>query len=305
MKITYLDEPTYLPDYAIERFSEMGEFVAYGDRPSPEEAIRRLNDTDIAILEWTAINDEMFSQLQRLKYIVVALTGYSFVDVNAAKRKGIKVSNIPTYSSQSVAEHAFALLLATNRKLLLADREVRKGKRNYFAPFLSSELYGKTLGILGLGSIGSWVAQIGHGFGMQVIGTSRTRKNLPNVRQVSLTELLRNSDCLMVCVDRNESTNGLLSREKLSLMKKTAFLVSIVSGICDEHALSDMLAAGSLAGVGIDTLGKDSPLIHSENSVFSPHVAWYTQDSLDRLISIMTKNVEQFISGRPQNVVNP
>lgn len=305
MKITYLDEPTYLPDYAIERFSEMGEFVAYHDRPSPEEAIRRLNDTDIAILEWTAINDEMFSQLQRLKYIVVALTGYSFVDVNAAKHQGIKVSNIPAYSRQSVAEHAFALLLATNRKLLLADREARKGKRDYFAPFLSSELYGKTLGILGLGSIGSWVAQIGHGFGMQVIATSRTDKNLPNVRQVGLTELLRNSDCLMVCVDRNESTKGLLSREKLSMMKETAFLVSINSGICDEQALADMLAAGSLAGVGIDTLGKDSPLIYSENSVFSPHIAWYTQDSLDRLISIMTKNVEQFILGKPQNVVNP
>lgn len=305
MKITYLDEPTYLPDYAIERFREMGEFVVYNDRPSPEEAIRRLNDTDIAILEWTAINDEMFSQLYRLKYIVVALTGYSFVDVDAAKRQGIKVSNIPTYSRQSVAEHAFALLLATNRKLLHANEEARKGKRNYFAPFLSSELYGKTLGILGLGSIGSWVAQIGHGFGMEVIGTSRSMKDLPNVRQVSLTELLKKSDYLMVCVDRNESTKDMLSREKLSLMKKTAFLVSVVSGICDEHALADMLAEGSLAGVGIDTLGKDSPLLHSENSVFSPHIAWYTQDSLDRLISIMTKNVEQFILGKPQNVVNP
>ena len=305
MKITYLDEPTYLPDYAIKRFRELGEFVVYSDRPSPKEAIRRLNDTDIAIVEWIAINDEMFSQLQRLKYIVVALTGYSFVDVDAAKRQDIKVSNIPTYSRQSVAEHAFALLLATNRKLLLADQEARKGKRDYFAPFLSSELYGKTLGILGLGSIGSWVAQIGHGFGMQVIGTSRTMKNLPNVRQVSLTELLMNSDCLMVCVDRNESTKGMLSREKLSMMKKTAFLVSVVSGICDEHALADMLAKGSLAGVGIDALGKESPLLHSENSVFSPHIAWYTQDTLDRLISIMTKNVEQFILGKPQNVVNP
>ncbi len=305
MKITYLDEPTYLPDYAIERFREMGEFVAYNDRPSPEEAISRLNDTDIAIVEWTAINDEMFSQIQRLKYLVVALTGYSFIDVNAAKHQGIKVSNIPSYSRQSVAEHAFALLQATNRKLILADQEARKGKRNYFAPFLTSELYGKTLGILGLGSIGSWVAQIGHGFGMQVIGTSRTRKNILNVRDVSLDELLKNSDYLMVCVDRNELTKGLLSREKLSLMKKTAFLVSVVSGIYDEQALADMLAAGSLAGVGIDTLGKDSPLIHSENSVFSPHIAWYTQDSLGRLISIMTQNVEQFILGKPQNIVNP
>lgn len=304
MKITYLDEPTYLPEYAIDRLKKLGEFVAYHDRPSKEEAVRRLSDTDIAIVEWTAIDRAMFEQIHDLRYIVVALTGYSFIDVVAAKEHGVLVSNIPTYSRRSVAEQAFALLLAVNRKLLLTDREARIGKRDYFQPFLGTELYGKTLGILGLGNIGSWIAQIGLGFGMSVIGTSRNPKKIPNVEDVSLEELLSRSDALVVCVDRNNSTVGMLSRQRLSSMRKTAFLVSIVSGVCDEEALADMLRQGKLAGVGLDIPSKNTPLTQLDNAVLTTGTGWYTQDSLDRLMSIVIANIERYIQGNPQNVVN-
>jgi len=305
MRITKIDESAYLPEYAIQRLSEMGQFVKYDDRPSREEAIRRLNETDIAIVEWTAIDRDMFEQITGLKYIVVALTGYEFVDVTAAKEHGILVSNIPGYSRQSVAEHAFALLLAVNRRIRQADQAARKGKRDYFEPFLATELYGKTLGILGLGNIGSWIAKIGQGFGMSVIAHSRTPKGLPNIKDVGLEELLKESDVVMVCVSYNESTVGMLSRERLALMKPTAFLVSIApAGICDEAALADMLETGKLAGVGLDIPQEDSPLEKVENAVLTPGIAWYTQDSLDRLISILLDNIEKFIAGEPQNVVN-
>jgi len=304
MKIVYLDEPTYLPDYLIKEFSKLGDFVVYEDRPSRDEAIRRLNDADIAILEWTAIDREMFEQITRVRYIVVALTGYSFVDVMAAKEQGILVSNIPQYSRQSVAEHAFALLLAVNRKILLSNKAVKKGRHYYFKPFMGQELYGKTLGILGLGSIGSWVSQIGLGFGMNVIATSRSPKNIPGVQDVDLSTLLRSSDALIVSVDHNPSTDNLLNRERLSLMKKTATLISIVLGVCDEDALADMLEHNLIAGVGLDTPKPDSPLKDMEKAVLTSHIAWYTQDSLDRLASIMIDNVLSYVNGSPINVVN-
>lgn len=304
MKITYLDEPTYLPQHAIDKLNTLGEFVVYKDRPSREEAVKRLSETDIAIIEWTDIDLEMLEQVQQLKYIVVALTGYDFVDVKSAKEKGISVSNIPAYSRQSVAEQAFALLLATNRKLLLSDKAAREGKRHYFEPFMGMELYGKTLGILGLGDIGSWMAHIGFGFGMEVIGTSRSPKNIPNVKDVDLDELLKTSDALMISVDRNESTAGMLSKEKLALMKETAFLVSIVSGICDEEALADMLRNGKLAGVGLDMPSENTPLVDLDSAVLSTTTAWYTQDALNRLVSTIIQNVEGFITGKPCNVVN-
>ena len=305
MRITKIDESAYLPEYAIQRFSEMGTFKKYDDRPSREEAIRRLNETDVAIVEWTSIDREMFGHITGLKYIVVALTGYEFVDVVAAKERGILVSNLPTYSRQSVAEHAFALLLAVNRRTCEADHAAREGKRDYFEPFLATELYEKTLGIVGLGNIGSWIAKIGQGFGMNVIGCSRKPKSIPSVRDVGLEELLRKSDVVVVSVDYNDSTAGMLSRERLALLKPTSFVVSIAPpGILDEAALADMLAAGKLSGVGLDIPQKGSPLEKIERSVLTPGIAWYTQDSLDRSISILVTNVEKFIAGKPQNVVN-
>ncbi len=304
MKITKIDESAYLPKDAIMRLEKLGEFVQYNDRPSREEALQRLNDTDIAIVEYTIIDRDMLAHVEGLRYIVVPMTGYEIVHIKAAREHGIKVSNVPHYSRQSVAEHAMGMLLTLNRRIREADKAVREGKHDYFEPFLSEELYQKTLGIIGLGSIGSWVARIGHGFGMNVIGHSRTAKNLPNIKDASLKEVLEESDVVMLSVDLNNSTKGLLSKELLALMKATAYFISISHpSIYDDIMLANMLRRGRLLGVALDNPSKDSPLARIENTVLTPNIAWYTTDALDRLIDILIENIEKFIASEPQNLV--
>ena len=309
MKITKIDESAYLPESAINRLKKLGEFRKHDDRPSREEAISRLSDTDLAIVEWTNVDRSMIQKIRetsdRLKYIVIALTGYEFVDVQAAKEYGILASNIPNYSKQSVAEHAFAMLLALIRNIKAADAAAREGKRDYFEHFMSTELYGKTLGILGLGSIGSWISHIGLGFGMKVIAHSRKPKDLPNVRDVSLEDLLMGSDVFVVSVDYNQTTANLLTKERLGLLKPDSYFVSITpSGIYDEDALADMVQRNKLAGVALDIPKEHSPLEKIDKTILTPCTAWYTQASLDRLATIMVDNVEQYILGKPQNLVN-
>jgi glycerate dehydrogenase len=305
MKITKLDESAYFPEHAVARLKTLGEFVKYDDRPNEEEALTRLRNTDIAIVEWTSIDRRMIEKISRLKHIVVALTGYEFVDVVAAREHGISVSNIPMYSRQSVAEHAFAILLALVRKIEEADHAAKMGKRDYYGPFLSMELYGKTLGIVGLGNIGSWMGKIGQGFGMTVIGHSRTPKNLPGIKDVSLEELLSISDVVMVSVDSNQTTLGLLDKTKLKFLKNTAYIICISpTGIVDEEVLANMLSNNELSGVGLDIAEEHSPLEKSKNAIITPGCAWYTQDALDRLAGIMVDNVESFIQGSPINLVN-
>lgn len=305
MKITKLDESAYFPQHAVSRLKTLGEFVKFDDRPNEEEAIKRLSNTDIAIVEWTSIDKSMIEKISQLKHIVVALTGYEFVDVKSAREHGISVSNIPMYSRQSVAEHAFAILLTLVRKIEDADHAAKSGKRDYFDPFLSMELYGKTLGIIGLGNIGSWMAKIGQGFGMTVVGHSRSPKNIPGIRDISLEELLRISDVVMVSVDSNETTKGLLNKTNLTYLKKTAYIVCISpTGIVDEEVLANMLSSNKLSGVGLDIAEEHSPLEKSRNSIITPGCAWYTQDALDRLAGIMVDDVESYIKGSPINLVN-
>jgi phosphoglycerate dehydrogenase-like enzyme len=197
------------------------------------------------------------------------------------------------------------MLLALARKIEDADKEGKSGKRDYFDPFLSIELFEKTLGIIGIGNIGSWMAKIGQGFGMNVIGHSRSPKNLPGVKDVSLEDLLKSSDVFMVAVDANESTEKLLNKSNLCLMKKTSYLINISpTGIVDEEELAGMLSKGKLAGVGFDIAEEGSPLEKSNKAIITPGCAWYTQDALDRLARIMVDNVEKFIQGSPENVVN-
>lgn len=304
MKITKIDESAYFPESLIEGLQKLGEFIKYDDRPSEEEAIKRLSDTDIAIVEWTEITREMLQKVKRLKYIVVALTGYEFVDVKAANEIGILVSNVPAYSTPSVAEHAFGMLLTLNRNIFEADKAAREGKRDYFEPFLTTDLYKKTLGIVGLGRIGQWIAKIGLGFGMNVIGASRNPKNIDGIKDVTLDELLSNSDVVMVCVDYNESTTGLLSRDRLQKMKSQSYLVSIApSGIVDENALAEMITQGKIRGACLDIPEKDSPLEKSANTILTPGVAWYTKDTLGRLAQTMYDNVDGFVKGSPINII--
>lgn len=218
MNIVILDKLAFTADQ-LARLEKYGQVTQYDDFPDEQTATERLNDANIAIVGWTTLPASALNAAQNLKYIALAQTGYEFIDHVAAKAKGILVSNAPGYSRESVAEYAFALALAAMRHIPEADRVARRSPVPTEA-LLGNELYGKTLGILGLGSIGSRIAEIGKAFGMRVIGHSRTPKHLPGVADVSLDQLLAQSDVLTIAVDINPSSTGLLSAERLRQTKK-------------------------------------------------------------------------------------
>ncbi len=193
MKITKLNHIEYFPDSLRHSLREIGQYVEYDDVPSVQEAARRLAETDIAIVEWSVTVDRSMLEAipRRLKHIIAPLADYSHIDCEAAKEMGITVANCPGATTIAVAEHLFALLGAVNRQILMADRLVREGKRDYYGPFMHVELKGKTLGILGLGDIGAYAAAIARGFNMQVIAHNRSPKALPGVNMVDMETLLK------------------------------------------------------------------------------------------------------------------
>lgn len=315
MNIVVLDKLDML-DKHINRLKAFGDVVVYNDIPDKATTITRLNKANIAIIGWTTLTRDMIRQFSQLRYISLALTAYELVDIEAARKQGISVSNVPGYSRQSVAEYAFGLALASMRRIIMADQTVRAG--NAVSPpeaMLGYELYNKTLGVIGIGNIGAWVAKIGTGFGMRVLGSSRTAKNLVNVEQVALDDLLRMSDVIIICVDINPSTKNLLSREKLSLLKSNSIIVNITSNQClDEDALTELLNIGNIHGAAFDDIshtGYDdekkpftSPLLNAKNVILSPQAGWYTIDAQERLLDIAVSNVEAYVRDEPQNIVN-
>jgi glycerate dehydrogenase len=307
MRITKLNHIEYFPEDLEERLNRLGEFVDFDDSPTPELARERLANTDVAIVEWYTPIDRATLQKasSRLRHVVAPLTDYSHIDVEAASELGVTVANCPNTSTTAVAEHLFALLGAVNRKLILADRLVREGKRDYYEPFLATELHGKTLGILGLGHIGKWAAGIGLGFGMRVIGHSRNPRKLDGIVDVDLDELLRSSDVLFVTLPSTSSTQRILSRERLKLMKPSSFLLSISNKeLLDEQALFELMESGHIAGAGLDQLEEDSPLVTSDRVVLSPGTAWLTSGTFERLFNTIYENVRSFLDGSPINVVS-
>lgn len=305
MRITKLNQIEYFPSNLRMRLQTLGEFVDYNDSPDREQAIQRLSNTDVAIVEWyTNIDREMLeSSRHRLKHIVVPLTDYSHVDVQSAMEFGITIANCPNTSTSAVAEHLFALLGAVNRKLILADRLVREGKRDYYDPFLAIELDGKILGILGVGHIGQWAAKIALGYGMKIIGSSRSPKKIPNIEDVKLETLFKESDVLFITVPSTLDSRQMVSKQHLLSMKPSSFLISISNKeIIDEQALYECIENGQIRGAGLDQLEIDSPLVNSDKVVFSPGTAWLTEETFKRLFDAVYRDVESFIQGAPENL---
>lgn len=308
MNITYLDKPSYLPASAVQRLEAFGTVTVYNDFPNEQETINRLNNADIAIVEWTELSREILESLTRVKCIVLVTTAFDFVDTEAAASKGIYVCNTPEYSRQSVAEYVFAASLELSKHLHDADRLVRTDpdRAKYTDHRLGFELFNKTLGVWGLGSIGSWVARIGNGFGMQVIGTSRAKKSLENVQDVTLDELLKHSDILAVCVSVNSDSEGVLSKARLQSMKRGSILISVTDNkVLDEEALTALLLDGHIVGAALDgKVHANSKLLQAPNILLTPGIAWYTQDALDRNVKMFVETVEAFLKGQPRFVVN-
>ena len=320
MNIVALDTYTANPgDISWGPFDELGCFCAY-PRTAPEEVIGRACDADAVLTNKTVLTAEIIAKLPYLRYIGVLATGYNVVDLEAATRKGIVVTNVPAYSTESVAQMVFSHVLnITNRVGLHAD-SVRKGDWQHAEDFsysLSSlqELCNHTLGIVGMGNIGQAVSRIAQAFGMKVMAySSKSEEELAKlgvVRVGSLDTLFTHSDILTLHCPLTAETHHLVNRGRLALMKPTAILINTGRGpLVDEQALADALREGRFYAAGLDVLTEEpprngSPLIGVPNCFITPHIAWATKEARQRLLTIALANLRAFAEGHPQNQVNP
>jgi glycerate dehydrogenase len=316
MKIVILDGFSANPgDLSWEELEKCGEVTVY-DRTKPSETLARVADADIVLTNKVIISREIIAQLPQLKYIGVLATGYNVVDVEAAHEHGIIVTNVPAYSTESVAQMVFAhLLTVTNRTehYAIQNRGGRWTKNPDFCywDFPHMELAGKTFGIVGLGHIGQRVAQIALAFGMKVKAlTSKTAETLPTgIEKASIEELLATADVLSLHCPLTENTRHLINADTLRQMKSSAILINTGRGpLIDDQAVADALAAGRLAAFCADVLTEeppkaDNPLLGQPNAFITPHIAWASKEARIRLLQVATDNVRAFLSGTPVNVV--
>lgn len=317
MRLVVLDGFTMNPgDLEWQALSALGELTVH-ERTSEKEVVPRSQGADILLTNKTSLTRAMIEALPSLRFIDVLATGYNVVDLSAARERGIPVSNAPAYSTRSVQQMTFALLLELTQQCGAHDRAVKEGAwcRCPDVTFQLSplaELDGGTMGVLGFGMIGQAVAQTALAFGMKVVAASRTRPaRMPDgVEWVTRAELFRRSDVVSLHCPLTPETAQVVCNASLALMKPSAFLINTSrGGLVDEAALAQALNEGRLAGAGVDVLSSeppspDNPLLAARNCVITPHCAWATRAARQRLLDITVANVRAFLSGSPQNVVN-
>lgn len=314
MKIVALDALQLMDlDWSGLRAIDPG-LVTY-DATAPERVMERAKDAEILLVNKVKLTREVLEQLPALRYVGVLATGYDNVDCAAAREKGVVVTNVPGYSTDSVAQLVFALLLELCHQTGHHSDTVKAGRwanQPYYCYWDSPliELAGKTMGIFGLGKIGRRTAQIAQAFGMKVIACSRTVKDVPGVTWVGFDELLRESDVLSLSSPLTDQTRGLINKDALSKMKKTAFLINTSrGGLLVEQDVREALDAGVIAGAAVDVLSTeppkaDNPLIGAKNIVITPHIAWATTEARTRLLEIVRANIAAWQAGNTQNRVN-
>lgn len=316
MKIVILDGYTANPgDLSWEQLKKLGELTVY-DRTKAHETVARAADADIILTNKVVLGQAEISQLPRLKYIGVLATGYNVIDIKAAHERGITVTNVPAYSTESVAQMVFShLLTITNHTEHYAQLN-RNGRWSSNADFCYwdtqlTELAGKTMGIIGLGNIGQRVAQIAQAFGMKVKAmTSKEAHELPQgIQKTDLNDLLATSDVLSLHCPLNDSTFHLINAETLSMMRSTAILINTGRGpLVDSQAVANALEEGKIAAYCADVMAEeppkaDDPLLNHPNAYFTPHIAWATKEARIRLLQIAIGNVRSFIMGKPINTI--
>lgn len=318
MKIVVLDGYTMNPgDLDLDALTTLGECDIH-DRTDPEDVLPRIGNAEIVMTNKTVLDAEIINGAPRLKYIGVLATGYNVVDLEAARAKNIIVTNVPAYSTASVVQMVFALLLELTQKVALHDKLVRKGRWEECPDFSFTamplmELEGKSMGIVGYGTIGQRVAQTAESFGMEIlVHTAHPEKyeSDKSVRFVDLDSLFRQADVISLHCPLTEETSNLVNEERIALMKRSSILINTGRGpLVDEQALADALDAKDIAGAGIDVLSEEPPrthhpLIGARNCFVTPHIAWATREARRRLLAVAAENVKAFIDGEPQNVVN-
>ena len=316
MKIVILDGYTLNPgDLNWDELTRLGECNIY-DRTPPEFTVERLKNAEIAVTNKVVISKEIIDQLPTLKYIGVLATGYNVVDIKAATKAGIIVTNIPAYSTASVAQMVFSHILNFAQNISVHAQLVAKGDWARSIDFAywktpQTELADKTLGIIGFGQIGQAVAKIGIAFGMKVIFSNRSKKETSlSAKQVDLDTLLSESDFISINCPLTPNNKGFINKQTIEKMKPSVFLVNTGRGpLINEQDLADALNKGKIAGAGLDVLAVepatiDNPLPKAKNCFITPHIAWATKESRTRLMHVAGENIKSFLNGNPQNVVN-
>lgn len=315
MKAVILDSYTVNPgDLSWRQLEELTELDVY-ERTSPDEVVERCKGHDIVLTNKVVLDAEILNQLPHLSYIGVLATGYNVVDLEVASRQSIVVTNIPAYSTESVAQMVWAHILnITNRVEHYAEAN-KNGrwtdcKDFCYYDFTHTELAGKVFGVVGMGHTGMAVAKIAQAFGMDVIVFSSKEELPKGFEKVSMETLFKESDVLSLHCPLTEATKDLVNMERLQLMKPSAILINTSRGpVVNEADVAQALNEGLIAAYGADVLSSepasaDNPLLTAKNCFLTPHIAWATKEARTRLIDICTKNVKAFIKGNPQNVVN-
>ena len=288
------------------------ELVVYNDGKLDDETLKtRIKDAEVIVIANTVLKGEVIDAAEKLKYISVAFTGYNHIDLEKCKEKGINVSNAAGYSTNSVAEITFGLIISLLRNIVPLETIVREGGTK--DGYRQIDLKGKTLGVLGTGDIGSAVADIGLAFGCKVIAYNRSEKPAlisKGVEYKSLDEVLQSSDIVTLHTPLTDETKHLIDKDKLALMKPSAFLINTAVGpIVDNDALAAALRNGTIAGAGLDRVDMeppvpaDYPILDAPNVVLLPHIGFATEEAMVRRAEITFNNIVKWEKGEQENTV--
>jgi glycerate dehydrogenase len=317
MKIVVLDGCTLNPgDLSWDGLKALGECEVY-DRTPPELTVARAREAEVVLTNKTLLPREVIEQLPKLRYVGELATGYNNIDLKLTRERGIPVTNIPEYGTRTVAQMAFAHLLNLTQHVGHHADTVRAGRWATsidfcYWDFPLIELVGLTMGIVGIGRIGSATARLAQAFGMKVLASDPyvSPSPVPGVEMVDFKRLLAESDVVSFHVLLTEETQGMLNRGNLALMKKTAFVINTSRGpVVNNRDLAEALNAGTIAGAGLDVLEvepmtMDNPLVTAKNCYITPHIAWAARSSRARLMNTAVENIKAWLAGKPLNVVN-
>jgi len=318
MKIVHLDTFTTAMDgIDLHPLDQFKDFSAY-QNTSRDKIVKRAKDADILLVNKVVIDEEVLDQLPNLKYICVCATGYNNVDIEAAAKKNIPVSNVSGYSTNSVAQHVFAMALHALINIAYYDEEVMDGRWQNSGQFTFydhsiRELHDKVLGIYGYGTIGQRVAQIAKAFGMKVIATKRNLADAPadGTEYVDEETLFQQADILTLHSSLNPSNTKVINQANLAKMKKTAILINTArGGLIDEADLAEALNSDKISFACLDVLAQeppspDNPLLEAKNCIITPHIAWTSLEARKKLLSDVAENIRAFMENRPLlNLVN-
>jgi len=314
MRVVFLDRASLKA--TLRKFAFPAQYIEH-QNTGAAEIVARLQGADIAVINKVPMRADTLRQLPQLKLIAVAATGYDVVDIPCCNERGIAVANIRNYAVHTVPEHTFAMILALRRNLLSYRQDVEAGvwnKSEQFCFFTHDigDLHGATLGIIGEGAIGQGTAAIGRAFGMRVLFADHPPPKMPDVQFTPLDEVLARSDVISLHCPLLPATRNLIDRDAFRKMKRNALLINTArGGLVDEGALIEALDAGLIAGAGFDVLTVEPPKnghplldVRRPNFILTPHVAWASDGAMQFLADQLIDNIDSWVSGKPQHLVN-